>query len=112
MSCDIKTQKGIYIHIPFCISKCIYCDFCSAPADDITKELYVEALCREIEHSGEEACRGGDDRKIATVFFGGGTPSILQPSLIVKLMNTVGRAFALEENAEITENQDETSKNE
>lgn len=102
MSFDLKRQKGIYIHIPFCISKCIYCDFCSAPADDSTKERYVEALCREIEHSGEEAYRAGDDRKISTVFFGGGTPSILHSSLIVKLMNTVGRAFALEENAEIT----------
>lgn len=102
MSCDIKTQKGIYIHIPFCISKCIYCDFCSAPADDDTKERYVDALCAEIAHAGKEAVKNGDDRSISTIFFGGGTPSILQPRLFVKIMDAVRGAFTVLEDAEIT----------
>ena len=102
MSCDIKTQKGIYIHIPFCISKCIYCDFCSAPADDDTKERYVDALCAEIAHAGKEAVKNGDDRSISTIFFGGGTPSILLPQLFMKIMGVVRDAFAVAEDAEIT----------
>ena len=102
MSCDIKTQKGIYIHIPFCISKCIYCDFCSAPADDDTKERYVNALCAEIAHAGKETVKNGDDRSISTVFFGGGTPSILPVQLFVKIMGAVRGAFLVSEAAEIT----------
>lgn len=102
MSCDIKTQKGIYIHIPFCISKCIYCDFCSAPADDDTKERYVNALCAEIAHAGKEAEKNGDDRSISTIFFGGGTPSILPAQLFVKIMCVVREAFSVSEDAEIT----------
>ena len=102
MSCDIKTQKGIYIHIPFCISKCIYCDFCSAPADDDAKERYVNALCAEIAHAGKEAEKNGDDRSISTVFFGGGTPSILPAQLFVKIMCEVREAFSVSEDAEIT----------
>lgn len=102
MSSDIKRQKGIYIHIPFCISKCIYCDFCSAPADDETKEHYVDALCREIAVAGERAEAAGDKRKISTIFFGGGTPSILHSALLIKIMNAVRGAFCVADDAEIT----------
>ncbi len=96
MSNNLKAQKGIYIHIPFCISKCIYCDFCSAPADDYTKERYVDALCREIAAAGDEKI------KISTIFFGGGTPSILPPHLFVKIMSAVKENFNVSEDAEIT----------
>ena len=97
-----RQRLGIYIHIPFCISKCIYCDFCSAPADDATKERYVDALCHEIEAAGEKASAAGDDRNISTIFFGGGTPSILHSALIVKIMNAVRDAFTVADDAEIT----------
>ena len=102
MSSEITRQKGIYIHIPFCISKCIYCDFCSAPADDETKEHYVDALCREIAVAGERAEAEGDKRKISTIFFGGGTPSILHSALLIKIMNAVRGAFTVADDAEIT----------
>lgn len=102
MSYDIRSQKGIYIHIPFCISKCIYCDFCSAPADDAVKERYVEALCREIEAAGAQAAENGDNRGISTIFFGGGTPSILTPQLSVRIMSAVRGAFTVAPDAEIT----------
>lgn len=102
MSHDLKGQKGIYIHIPFCISKCIYCDFCSAPADDDTRERYVEALCREIADAGKSAQASGDVREIFTIFFGGGTPSILAPELFVRIMNAVREAFKIADDAEIT----------
>ena len=97
-----RQRLGIYIHIPFCISKCIYCDFCSAPADDETKEHYVDALCREIAVAGERAEAEGDKRKISTIFFGGGTPSILHSALLIKIMNAVRGAFTVADDAEIT----------
>ena len=102
MSYDIRAQKGIYVHIPFCISKCIYCDFCSAPADDKVKESYVDALCKEIAFAGKEAVKNGDNRKISTVFFGGGTPSILPPHLFAKIMSTMRSFFTIASDAEIT----------
>lgn len=102
MSYDIRSQKGIYIHIPFCISKCIYCDFCSAPADDAVKERYVEALCLEIKAAGAQAAENGDERRISTIFFGGGTPSILPPRLFVRIMGAVRNAFIVAQDAEIT----------
>lgn len=102
MSYDIRSQKGIYIHIPFCISKCIYCDFCSSPADDSVKVRYVEALCREIEAAGAQAAENGDNRGISTIFFGGGTPSILPPQLSVRIMGAVRGAFTVAQDAEIT----------
>ena len=102
MSYDIMAQKGIYVHIPFCISKCIYCDFCSAPADDKVKESYVDALCKEIAFAGKEAVKNGDNRKISTVFFGGGTPSILPPHLFAKIMSTLRSFFTIASDAEIT----------
>ena len=102
MCFDIKGQKGIYIHIPFCISKCIYCDFCSAPADEDTKEQYVSALCREIRQAGIEAEQKGENRTASTVFFGGGTPSILRSAQSVEIMNAVREAFRLTDDAEIT----------
>ena len=102
MCSDITRQKGIYIHIPFCISKCIYCDFCSAPADEGIKEKYVSALCREIRQAGIEMEQKGESRTASTVFFGGGTPSILRSSQIVEIMNAVREAFRLTGDVEIT----------
>lgn len=95
-------QLGIYIHIPFCVSKCIYCDFLSFPADDSTKEKYVKALCREIKAAGEKEYKLHPGSEVSTVFFGGGTPSILHSALIVEIMNAVKDNFKLREDAEVT----------
>ena len=93
-----KRPLGLYIHIPFCVQKCKYCDFLSAPADDATKKRYVDALCREIIGYKELT----NEYEIATVYFGGGTPSVLEFSLIEKILSTVKAGFALNEEAEIT----------
>ena len=96
------TKKvGIYIHVPFCRSKCYYCDFCSRTrADDETKALYVKRLCEEIE---EVAKRIGGDRPIAdTVYFGGGTPTLLSPSQFEDILDTVKRNYGIADGAEIT----------
>ena len=69
-----KEELSLYIHIPFCVRKCGYCDFLSAPADEKARDWYVQALLMEIEHyQGTETA----DRKIKTFYIGGGTPSIL-----------------------------------
>jgi len=66
-------KLGIYIHIPFCVSKCAYCDFLSAPASREVQERYIEVLKQEIRESRSL----GRQYQVATVFLGGGTPSIL-----------------------------------
>lgn len=69
-----KEELSLYIHIPFCVRKCGYCDFLSAPADEKARDRYVQALLMEIEcYQGTEKA----DRKIKTLYIGGGTPSIL-----------------------------------
>lgn len=96
-----KKQLGIYIHIPFCVQKCVYCDFLSAPMDDKTKEKYVTALIREIENSAlpEEKA---DSYCVKTIFFGGGTPSILSGKQIGSIISAVRKSFDVDEYAEVT----------
>ena len=81
----------IYIHIPFCIKKCNYCDFLSFPADDAHKEAYVDALCREI--SSAKAEYGGFN--ITTIYMGGGTPSVLSAAQINKIGDALHKSFDL-----------------
>lgn len=88
----------IYIHIPFCVKKCAYCDFLSCPADDKTKSRYVQALCREIEWSKD--CL--KEYLVDTVFIGGGTPSILEEKYIGQILDTLRSAARISDDAEIT----------
>ena len=91
-------QLEIYIHIPFCVRKCDYCDFLSMSMDEGTKREYVNALVREIELSKEKM----EGRVITSVFIGGGTPSILQENFITKMMEAVKNNCHLSDDAEIT----------
>ena len=88
----------IYIHIPFCVKKCAYCDFLSCPADDETKDRYVQALCREIEWSKD--CL--KEYLVDTVFIGGGTPSILEEKYIGQILEILRNAARVSDDAEIT----------
>ncbi len=94
-------KTGIYIHVPFCLSKCHYCDFCSnARADEETKNLYIQRLCEEIRACAD---RIGDCRPIAdTVYFGGGTPTLLSSEQFSKILDTVNDCFGIDDGAEIT----------
>ncbi len=88
----------LYLHIPFCISKCKYCDFLSAPAKADVAEAYVKQLQREIAVSGAFY----HAYEIVTVFFGGGTPSILTVQQMEDLLTDVHRFFHVHPKAEIT----------
>ena len=94
----MKKKLGIYIHIPFCVRKCAYCDFLSAPAGEATRSAYVRALREEIRSAGEldEIYEG------ATVFFGGGTPSLLTGKELAGILDEVSRRLLLRSDAEIT----------
>lgn len=89
---------GIYIHIPFCIRKCRYCDFVSWPGMESYWQRYVEALVNEMAAWSEVA--GG--RSVMSVFIGGGTPSLLPTDLIARMMESVRTFYSLLPGAEIT----------
>jgi len=91
-------KAGIYLHIPFCKSRCSYCDF----ATDVFKnaetvERYVNALCLEITNYELRITTS-----IETIYFGGGTPSLLTSGQLEKILNTIYQKFSVEKNAEIT----------
>ena len=87
----------LYVHIPFCVKKCDYCDFLSAPAGRDTQEQYVQALLHEIQTEG-----GRRKEPVASVFIGGGTPSILEADLLEKILKALSRCFYIEKEAEVT----------
>lgn len=89
---------SIYIHIPFCVRKCLYCDFLSAPADQFVMKRYVDALCREIMQESSSY----KEYKIASVFIGGGTPSLLQGEWVEDILKTVRENYQMEETCEIS----------
>lgn len=93
-----KKPLGLYVHIPFCIKKCRYCDFLSAPADDSVKKQYVEALCKEIKNYKELT----KEYALATIYFGGGTPSVLEVSLLEQLLAVIRQTFDAGMTEEIT----------
>ena len=91
-------MTGVYVHIPYCVKKCAYCDFCSVPCD-ATAEQYPDALCREIELSRDRLPYEGP---VPSVFFGGGTPTVLPAQALVRILETVRRTYDVRSDAEIT----------
>ena len=91
-------NTGLYIHIPFCKSICPYCDFYKMRGTDEQKKEYVSALVREIREYGRRL----EDRTVDTVYFGGGTPTVLPPALFSKLISAVRESFEISDSAEIT----------
>lgn len=91
-------ETAIYIHIPFCDHKCIYCDFYSIINYDNVSS-YLNALIKEIEIRGEEY---SSDRKVISIFFGGGTPSFMEPEYIGRIIKAVRENFVVADDVEIT----------
>ena len=87
-----KKPLALYVHIPFCVKKCAYCDFLSASASGEKKERYVNLICEEIEK--EAVCY--PDYRGRTVFFGGGTPTALEPEQLDKILCKLKECFSLD----------------
>src|SRR5215207_8811609 len=90
------TAAGLYVHIPFCSSRCSYCDFATGLYQSELAERYVRALIQEIRssiHAGQF---------VDTIYFGGGTPSLLHPSQLERILSALFESFEIDEAAEIT----------
>jgi putative oxygen-independent coproporphyrinogen III oxidase len=104
-----ETPLSLYIHFPWCVSKCPYCDFNShALREDVPgrervpEEAYVAALVRDLAHQCESQATLIGGRRISTVFMGGGTPSLFSPAAIGRVIDAVRAELGLEAEAEIT----------
>ena len=95
---------GLYIHIPFCVRKCRYCDFLSAPACDSEREAYLKSLHGQIKAIGERLRqkKSGKHYIVDSIFIGGGTPSLLSSDQMQALMDVVRESFYVADDAEIT----------
>ncbi|MDD2356152.1 MAG: hypothetical protein PHS72_08875, partial [Lachnospiraceae bacterium] len=118
----MENKVALYIHYPFCVKKCNYCDFLSAPADDDTRIRYLKALEREIKSyrmpvkSDQGAilpckddncdCSTGirlpEKFSVDTIYIGGGTPSIMTPGQLAELMDALRNSFDVDPDAEIS----------
>lgn len=92
-----QDSLSLYIHIPFCRHRCSYCDFNTYTSLDALKSAYADGLCAEIERVA-----GEDKRPFHTIFFGGGTPSLMPPHTIAQILGTVDRCFKKATVTEIT----------
>jgi oxygen-independent coproporphyrinogen-3 oxidase len=99
---DHPTQDagfGVYVHWPFCASKCPYCDFNShVRHQPVDQARYVAAFEREIAHAAELT----PGRSVTSIFFGGGTPSLMRPGTVGAILDAIGRAWAVDPRAEVT----------
>lgn len=93
----MKKNLELYIHIPFCMKKCAYCDFLSGSATDEQKQAYLDALILEIQNCGDFS-----EYEVSSIFFGGGTPSVFSGAWIAQIMAEIRDKFQFQENAEIT----------
>ena len=92
------TPAGVYIHIPFCSSRCSYCDFATGLYQHGLADKYVQALIKEITQAPEK----GRPLVVDTIYFGGGTPSLLSPSQLERILAAVRDSFEIDSQAEIT----------
>lgn len=91
-------ELELYIHIPFCVRKCRYCDFLSAPAEEEEREKYVKELCQKIRSYNDFA----QSYHVSSIFVGGGTPSLLEGEQMERIFNAVRETFLVDSWAEIT----------
>src|ERR671921_607105 len=99
MSLTHEPAFGVYLHWPFCLSKCPYCDFNShVRHQPVDQERFVAAFLREIAHMAERT----PGRRVTSVFFGGGTPSLMRPATVGAILDAIGGAWAVDPEAEVT----------
>ena len=92
-----EKKLELYVHIPFCVRKCSYCDFLSGPADPEQQRRYVDALKAEMDAVMEEA-----GKPVSSIYIGGGTPSVLPAEWIASLLDKLRERFSVQEDAEIS----------
>ncbi|OBT17378.1 YggW family oxidoreductase [Vibrio sp. UCD-FRSSP16_10] len=103
MSKLIPPSLGLYIHIPWCVQKCPYCDFNShALKGDIPEELYINALLEDLETDLAKYADSIEERKLTSIFIGGGTPSLISSDQIARLLKGVQQRIPFIDNIEIT----------
>jgi oxygen-independent coproporphyrinogen III oxidase len=95
-----KEPFSLYVHIPYCVSKCPYCDFNSHVVPEIPEASYIEALIQELNHYAR--MNHWRARSVQTIFFGGGTPSTFQPSSIARILESANVLFPIDSDCEIT----------
>ena len=94
---------GLYVHWPYCVSKCPYCDFNSHVRQVFDERQYIEAICSELDYLLElQGDNGSEKPQLGSIFFGGGTPSLMQPQTVGALLDFVRSKFSLAHDAEIT----------
>ena len=103
MKLTYKNNLGLYIHWPYCESKCPYCDFNSHTTESINEEDWIHAYVNQLHAMKEMLIKHNVKfNKLNTIFFGGGTPSLMPLKIIDKILNTANKLFNFEENIEIT----------
>jgi len=98
MTAPTQAPLGVYVHWPFCKSKCPYCDFNSHVRDGVDQTRWRDALLKELEHAAHEA----PERRVETMFFGGGTPSLMQPETVGAVIERVKALWDTAADVEIT----------
>ncbi len=94
-----RSTLGLYLHIPFCRSKCLYCDFCSFPHPSKERlEAYTDALCRDLSDQAKAAW----EYTVDTVYIGGGTPTVLSEEQLLRILSTLHKNYQISPHAEIT----------
>ena len=96
MTRDMDQKGMLYVHIPFCVQKCKYCDFLSFQSTNEMRQIYVDALCKEITAWGQY-----DSCVISSVFIGGGTPSLLTIQQMEEILSALHRNFKIEKTTEV-----------
>lgn len=92
-----KPLLGLYIHWPYCLSKCPYCDFASAVCHAVDEKALFEGYARDLARTPET-----QDRALTSIFFGGGTPSLMSPAFLEKLLNLIGQKYTFSEDMEVS----------
>ncbi len=94
----LSDSLAVYVHWPFCVSKCPYCDFNSHVREGVDQARWARALAREIAATAKET----GPRRIESVFFGGGTPSLMEPATVAASLDAIARFWGIPDSAEIT----------
>ncbi len=93
-----KKKLGLYLHVPFCVQKCLYCDFCSFAGAKEQMGAYVDRLCRDIKEYSNRC----NSYEVDTVYFGGGTPTLLPIAELNRIMESIFKYYSVSDSAEIS----------